>query len=276
MTTTLTAATSAPTAPWTRLARARFAMEVRQLFRDRQQVTFTFAFPMLMMIIFGSVFSGNVAAGVSFRQYFLAGMIASGVVYSAFQNLAIVVPLERDDGTLKRLRGTPTPRSVYFAGKLGVVVVVYVAQVTLLLLLAHVMFHVPIPTEPARWVTFAWVSVLGLSSCTLLGLAFSTLPRSAKSAPAVVTPIVLILQFTSGVYFNFSTLPTWMQKFASIFPLKWLTQGMRSVFLPPRMALHEPSGSWQHPATAIVLLIWTVIAAVWAVRSFRWQRRGED
>ncbi len=271
-----TATTERSTSRWLTLARVRFSMELRQLFRDRQQVTFTFAFPMMLMVIFGSVFTGDIVPGVSFRLYFMAGMIASGIVYAAFQNLAIVIPLEREDGTLKRLRGTPMPKSAYFAGKLGTVVVIYVAQVALLLLLSSLLFHVKIPTALSAWVTFAWVSALGLSACTLLGLAFSSIPRTAKGAPAVVTPLVLILQFTSGVYFNFSGLPSWMQHFAAIFPLKWLTQGMRSVFLPASLAAHEPSGSWQHPLTAVILAVWIVIGAVWAVRSFRWQRRGED
>ena len=46
---------------------------------------------------------------MTFAQYFVAGMIASGVVYTSFQNLAIAIPQERDDGTLKRLEGTRCP-----------------------------------------------------------------------------------------------------------------------------------------------------------------------
>jgi ABC-2 type transport system permease protein len=197
-------------------------------------------------------------------------------VYSAFQNLAIVVPLERDDGTLKRLRGTPAPKTVYFAGKFGVVIVIYAAQVFLLCTLSALAFKVSIPTDPAKWVTFVWVSALGLAACTALGLGFSSLPRTAKSAQALVTPIVLVLQFTSGVYFTFNSLPTWMQDFATIFPLKWLTEGMRSVFLPSYMAHYEPGGTWQHPQTALVLGAWAVAGTLWAIRSFRWQRRGEE
>ena len=58
---------------------------------------------------------------------------------------------------------------------------------------------------------------------------------------------MLVLQFISGVFFLYSQLPTWMQKIAAIFPLKWLTQGMRSVFLPESFESREVSGSWQLP-----------------------------
>ena len=69
-----------------------------------------------------------------------------------------------------------------------------------------------------------------------------------------------MLQFISGVFFVFNDLPTWMQQVASVFPLKWMAQGMRSVFLPPSAESWEVSGSWQHGATAAVLLVWAVAA----------------
>ncbi len=90
-----------------------------------------------------------------------------------------------------------------------------------------------------------------------------------------MSPIVLVLQFMSGVFFVFSQLPGWMQTIASIFPLKWLTQGMRSVFLPDTFAAQEVSGGWDLPMVALVLAVWTVVAAVLALTTFKWQRRGE-
>ena len=147
----------------------RISIELKQFFRDRESVVFTFSLPMLLMLIFGSVFSDDIVPGVTFSQYFLAGMIASGVVYSAFQQLAIAIPMERDDGTLKRLQGTPMPKASYFLGKLGVVCVVYVAQVFFLLVIGVALFDVSLPDTSWQWLTFAWVSVLGLAFCTLLG-----------------------------------------------------------------------------------------------------------
>lgn len=254
---------------------SRISIELKQFFRDRESVVFTFALPMLLMLIFGSVFSDEIVPGVTFSQYFLAGMIASGVVYSAFQQLAIAIPLERDDGTLKRLQGTPMPKGAYFIGKLGVVCVVYVAQVFLLLVIGVVLFDVTLPDTTWQWTTFAWVSVLGLALCTLLGIAFSSLPRNGRSASAMVTPVILVLQFTSGVFFVFQDLPPWMQTFASFFPLKWMTQGMRSVFLPGEFASQEPAQAWELPAVAGMLVLWTVIGLVLCLTTFRWQRRGD-
>lgn len=253
----------------------RIGIELRMFFRDKDSAVFTFALPMLLLVVFGSVFNTDIAPGVTFSQYFVAGMIASGVIYTAFQNLAITIPMERDDGTLKRLQGTPMPRSSYFIGKVGLTVLVYIVQVALLLVIGVLFFGLSLPEGAVKWWTFAWISVLGLISCTLLGIAFSSVPRNGRSASALVTPIVLVLQFTSGVFFVFSQLPGWMQGLASLFPLKWLTQGMRSVFLPDTFAAEEVSGGWDLPHVAIVLVIWSVIGAVLVLTTFRWQRRGE-
>jgi ABC-2 type transport system permease protein len=84
---------------------------------------------------------------------------------------------------------------------------------------------------------------------------------------------VIILQFFSGVFFVFSTLPQWMQQFAALFPLKWLTQGMRSVFLPESFAAEEVAKSWEIPQIAIILLIWTVVGTFLALKTFKWSDR---
>ncbi len=254
---------------------ARARMELKQFFRDRRSVMFTFALPLILLLIFGSVFNKDIQPGVTFSQYFLAGMIASGLVYNGFQNLAIQIPQEREDGTLKRLAGTPLPRPSYFLGKIALVSVSLVAQIALLLVIGVAFFDVKLPSTALKWFTLLWLAVLGLLVCTLLGVAFSSVPKTARGAPALVSPVVLVLQFTSGVFFVFTDLPRWMQTLSSVFPLKWLCQGMRSVFLPDSFASGEITGSWELPRVALVLLIWLVIGAALCLLTFRWQRADE-
>jgi ABC-2 type transport system permease protein len=256
----------------------RTGHELRLYFREWDAVIFIFIYPILLLGIFGSVFSEDLPMGpttISFAQYFLPGMIATGLLLSSFQNLAVTIAMERDQGGLKRLRGTPMPPAAYFLGKVGQVLVTSLIQVGLLLLVAAVAFDVPMPQTADRWVTFAWVLVLGTATGAVTGVAFSSLPRTGKSASAIAVPVLLVLQFTSGVFFQFDQLPTWMQNFSAVFPLKWLAQGMRSVFLPDAAEAVEPSGSWEHPMTAIVLAVWLVVSLVVGLRTFRWQRRGD-
>lgn len=256
---------------------SRVSVELKQLLRDREAAVFTLALPMILMIVFGSVFGNQQLgdSGITFAQYFVAGMIASGIVYTSFQNLAIGIPQERDGGALKRLEGTPMPKGSYFIGKVGQVCIIYVIQLFLLMAIGVVLFDVELPSGPAKWAALLWLSVLGLTTWTLLGLAFSSIPKSGKGASAIVTPVILVLQFTSGVFFLYNDLPTWMQQFAALFPLKWLTQGMRYVFLPEEAAQIEVAASFEMPRVAMVLLVWTVLSAFLAWGFFRWRRRDD-
>ncbi|EYR62595.1 ABC transporter [Actinotalea ferrariae CF5-4] len=259
---------------------ARTRTETVGFFRERDAVIFIFAYPVIMLAIFATVFGQDGARvgpepGVPFGQYFLPGMVATGVLLSSFQNLAISIAVERDEGGLKRLRGTPMPPLAYFLGKVGLVLVVSLVQVGLLLAVAAGLFGIDLPTDPGRWWTFAWVFALGTAAGAVCGVAFSSLPRSGRSASAVVTPVVIVLQFVSGVFFAYGELPSWMQQVASIFPLKWMAQGMRSVFLPEQAVVMEPSGSWEHLGIAAVLTAYLLVGLVVGIRTFRWRRRDD-
>ena len=245
-------------------------LEIRQFLRTREAVVFTMLFPVLMTVIFGSIFTWELAPGVRFTQYFVTGMVGAGLMATGFQALAIQIPIERDRGVLKRLRGTPMPPWVYFAGKVLMVLAIGAAETVLLLVVAVGFFDLDLPASPAKWLTFGWVSLLGITACTLGGIAFSSAARTGRSAPAVVTPIALVLQFISGVFFVFTELPSWMQQVAAVFPLKWMCQGLRSVFLPESFAAREAAGSWELGRVALILSAWCVAGLVLCVLTFRW------
>lgn len=260
-----------------RLGVSRIGYEVRSYFRQGDSVFFTFLFPVLFLLIFAVAFSsstfGPPGEEITSAEYYLPGMLAAGLLLSGLQNLAIDIAMERSDGSLKRLGGTPLSPASYFIGKLGQVLVTGILQAALLLAVAALFFGVALPTEPERWLTFAWVFLLGVATSAILGIGLSALPRSGRSATAVIIPIVLVLQFISGVFIAFSGLPTWLQNVAAVFPLKWLAQGMRSVFLPESFAAAEPSGSWEHGLTLVVCLAWLVVGLILVRVTFRWIRK---
>jgi ABC-2 type transport system permease protein len=264
-----------------RLGLGRVRWEVRQYFRERDTVFFTFLFPTVIFMVFAAAFSssGTVGArpdgtgGISTAAYYLPGLVAAGVVLSGIQNLGIAVAQERSDGTLKRLGGSPLPVVSYFIGKAGSVLVTALIQLLLLLAVANLLFGVALPDDATHWVRFVWVFLLSILMATVLGIGISGIPRTGRSASAVIVPILLVLQFVSGVYFTFTALPEWLQNIASVFPVKWAAQGMRSVFLPERFAAAEQQGTWDLGTTALVLLAWTVVGLVAARLTFRWVRR---
>jgi ABC-2 type transport system permease protein len=256
-----------------RVFRSRAVVELKEFFRQREAVVFTLMLPVLLLVVFGAVLNFDLGNGVSFTQYFMAGIIAAGILGASLQNMAISIATERSDGTLKSLAGTPMPRSAYFVGKVVQVLAVTVAIIVILLLIGAVFYGIDLPAG-SDWLTFAWVTFLGSASCTLLGIAISSLAKNGRSASATVTPFALLLQFISGVFFQFSEIPSWMQTVAAFFPLKWMAQGLRSVFLPDFMAAAEPAGSWEHGRIALVLVLWCIAGLLLCVATFRWQDRS--
>lgn len=255
--------------------RVRAGVELKEFFRQREAVVFTLLFPVLLLLALGAGLNYRIGSGVTFPQFFMAGVITAGIVGASLQNMAISIAGERSDGTLKHLAGTPMPKNAYFVGKVVQVLAVTVATVVLLVVVGLAVFRIHLPTG-GKWLTFAWVSILGAAACTLLGIVVSTLARNSRSASATVTPIALALEFISGVFIPFDRFPHWVQVVASIFPVRWLAQGLRSVFLPHALSAREPAGSWELGRVAVVLAAWCVIGLFLAVRTFRWQERGAD
>src|SRR4029453_1563749 len=130
--------------------------ELKTFFRLRDAVVFTFSLPVVMLAILGSVFSRDVeGTGITASHLFAPGIIAGGVASTSFVNLGIGIATDRDNGTLKRLRGVPMPVLSFFLGKLLLVLVGSVAEAALLLGVGFLFFDLTLPSEVGRWATFA-------------------------------------------------------------------------------------------------------------------------
>ena len=236
---------------------------------------FIFFFPVMLLVLFGSIFGGqDVAQGVSFGQYFLAGMIASGIMNTGFQSLALGIASDRDTDVLKRLHGTPLPSTAFFAGKLVQVLFVSIVQIAMLVVVGVAVLRRRICPVPQRsWGTFAWVFVLGTAASVALGIGMSSLLRNARAGSAVLTPVVLFLQFISGVFIVFTQVPH--------VPAAASRPSFRSSGSPkacgrcscrPILSPQRRAGVGSTAPPRLCLTVWAVIGTVWAVSTFRWQR----
>ncbi len=270
---------STPPAPlpavW-RATLARGGVELKSFFRERQSVVFILAMPAIMLTLLGAIFGQeNSAPGVTVGDLYVAGLIGGGVMATSYQNLGMSIAFERERFTLKRLRGTPLPAAAYFGGKVIQVIVAAIAETAVLLAIGLAFYHLRLPTSLAAWWTFTWVFVLGVAGCSLLGIAASSVPRSAaRNGVAVITLPFVVLQFISGVYVPFFLVPSWLRDIASVFPLEWMCRGMRSVFVPHAVSL-ETGHSWEHGQTALVLAAWVVAGLILCLTTFRWQSRRD-
>lgn len=259
------------------LSLARAGIEIKMFFRERDAVAFGFSFPIVLLLMFGALFHSDYrqAPGVNVAMVYTTGLAGAGLMVASFQNLGARITMDREDGTLKRLRGTPMPPSAYFIGKMLFIAVVSAIEVLLILIVGMLAFGLPFP-GPAKWLTLIWVFALGLAASSLLGIAVTSIVPNARSSHVFISGPLILLQFVSGVYVPFNELPRWLYNVSGLFPLRWISQGFRGALLPDQAARLDPSGSFQLGWVAVALTIWIVLGALLVARTFRWRRLGEN
>lgn len=274
------AATTPASAPFPgvlSLSIERTVVEFKVFARNPQQMFFTFLLPVLFLIIFSAVFGNEEIEGppgmtMNFAQYFLPGIIASGIASTTFTNVASAVSVAQHEGLMKRLSGTPLPRTAFFAGKLASAAGITIVQTALMLALAVTAYGCDLPQGLDRWFVFLVILTVGAATGCLLGLAYTRLIPNATSAPAIIQPPFLILQFISGVYFRYREIPDWLQAVASIFPLRWIAQGLRYAFLPDWLGQDEYGSTWGWEWPTAILAGWFVLSFILARLFFKWDR----
>ena len=177
----------------------RSQVEMKNLWRNRQAFAWTILIPVMMLLLFASIFTGTVdGTSVKMSQVYVAGIMGSALMSTGFVSLAIGMATERESGMIKRLAGTPMPKSSYFIGKVGMVLFTVAVQTVVLIALGLAFFHLSLPSAVSSWLTFVWVFVLGVTASTLLGIAVGGRISDAKAAPAVVPPTEVAADARAG------------------------------------------------------------------------------
>lgn len=254
-----------------RIGLSRIVPELKMFYRRPEQLVLTFSMPAVIGILLGSIFTTKLPnSDTSTGAVIAASILAYGILSTSFINLGISIAADRESGALRRLRGTPATASSYFIGKISLVAVASLAEAVVLLAVGVLVFKLHLPTNGFGWFTLSWVFILGIVSCSLLGIFVSNLASGAVSAAVITNGPAVALQFVSGTYVPLIALPAWMLTIGSVFPVKWMAQGFRSVLLPPNMAAFEPAGSWEHWSTFLVLTAWSVGGLIACLAVFRW------
>lgn len=258
-----------------RIGFSRVVPELKMFYRRPEQLALTFSMPAVICLLLGSIFSAEIpGTQTSTGAIIAASMLAYGILSTSFINLGIGIAADRDTGALRRLRGTPATASSYFIGKIMLVAIASLAEAVIILALGVTVFGLHLPVTMSGWFTLTWVFVLGIISCSLLGILVSNYAGNAVSAAVLTNGPAVGLQFVSGTYVPLMMLPTWMLVIGSIFPVKWMAQGFRSVLLPPQMMAFEPAGSWEHGRIFLVLAVWSIGGLLACLYVFRWSDRS--
>jgi ABC-2 type transport system permease protein len=240
----------------------------KAFWRNPASAFFTFAFPLMFLVIFTALF-GNDTVGVfgeriSTSTFYVAAIAAFSIITATYTNLAMSVVFQRDAGILKRTRGTPLPGWAYLFGRIVHAIMVAALLVIIVAAFGAAFYHAKLPsrTLPAYVVTIA----VGAASFSALGLALTGLIPNAEAAPAVVQAIILPLLFLSDIFIPIQDPNAWYVKLAKLFPVYHFSQAMKSAYF-------SPAGNGFRWGDLLVIGIWGVAGVLAAVRLFTWEPR---
>jgi ABC-2 type transport system permease protein len=238
-------------------------LEQRSFWRNPDSACFTFALPIVLLVVLGAVQAGKTLPGteVATNTRLVPGVLAFGVIVAAYANLAARMSVLRNDGALKRVRTTPMSPVVYLGGQLVSTLLVTLLIAAITILIGALGFH----AAPRAGSIGALVPalLLGITCFASLGLAISAVIRSADAASPVTNATYLPLAIVSGVFDPTFHLPGWLSAIVAIFPIKAFAETLDFAYMPT---------SNGYPAQALVVLgAWTIVGVGLAIRCFRWQ-----
>jgi ABC-2 type transport system permease protein len=242
------------------LAWEQFRLERKLFWRNPSAAFFGFVLPLALLLLIASTF----ASEPDELDVLIPGIAGMSVMATTFNSMAYSLTFLRDQGILKRVRGTPIPASAYFAGFLGNAVANAFVQVGLVVLAGHLLYDVAWPRDWAELIVF---TVVGVVTFGALGIALSHAIPNFDSAPAYVNAIFLPAILISGVFYSADSLPAGLAAIAEALPLKHVIDGFSDAIVDGRGLGHELG------ALAVVAA-WGAAGAILAVRGFRWESRS--
>jgi ABC-2 type transport system permease protein len=254
-----------------RLLAIQIAAQLRVFIRIPVALFFTVALPLIIVVLFNLVFGGDEATvetstgDWSIQQFYVAALAAFEVVSATFTNLANMIPDRRQDGVMKRWRGTPLPSWVYLTGFVGAGLVIGIVGFALITGIGFTFYDLEIDVAkvPALIVAF----VVGTVVFSALGVAIAGLIRDQEAAPAVTNAIILPMALISNTFIavDESAMPRWLDVLAGALPLRPFVESIQAPFNP---TVDPPGFLWGNLA---ILAVWGVIGVVVATRTFKWE-----
>ena len=237
--------------------------EQRLFWRSRELAFFTFALPLILFVLLGSVYGDNTIEGVSGWNYLLAGMLGYGAASTAFAGLSIVFVIRRETKVLKRVRATPLPAPAFIAAFLGSTLIVFAIEVVLMFGFGAIFFDVGFPR---RLLSLVLALLLSALVFTALGLALTSIVHSAEGSSAVVNAVYLPMTFISGAFWSPQQYPEVLEKLADVLPLTYVIELAKDVLV-------GGSQIWDEPTSVGVIAAWGIIGLAITLRTFRWEPR---
>jgi ABC-2 type transport system permease protein len=239
----------------------QYRLERRMFWRNPTAAFFNFLLPLLFLTLFGAVFSANQTD----LDVIVPGIAGMSVMSTTFTSLAFNMTFLREEGVLKRMRGTPLPAPAYLSAIAWSAITNTAVQIAIITVAGKLFFGIDWPPEPLALVVFV---ALGVACFASLGVALSHVIPSFESAPAYVNAIFLPMIFISGVFYDAAKTPRALKDIAEVLPLKHLIDGLSG-------AMVKGSGLGHQGSALAVLAGWTVAGAYLAARGFSWESKRD-
>lgn len=240
-----------------RMVWAQTAMELGLAFSRAESLLITAVMPLVLLVFFASVPVLPIP-GERAIDFLLPGILALAIISTSMVSLGIATAFERYYGVLKRLGGSPLPRSGLLAAKILSVLIFEIGQAGVLVLVAVVLFG----WRPTGGFLFApIVLLLGTLSFSALGLLMAGALR-AEATLAAANGLYLVFLLLGDMLVPLDRLPPWLAAVARLLPAAALAEALRASF--------QTVGA-EVGASLLVLLGWGVVFLLGAARTFRWE-----
>ena len=244
-------------APLPRAIAAVAASELRLTLRRGENLLVTIVIPAAVLLFFAST---GVVPSIAGRpvDFLLPGALALAVIATGLVNLGIATAYDRQYGVLKRLGGSPLPRSGLVAAKLLAVLAIEVAQVALLVGVAVAFLGWAPPAGAAPGLSVVALLV-GTAAFAGVGLLLAGTLR-AEAVLAVANGLFLGCLMLGGIVLPIDHLPAPLAAAAALLPAAALSDALRISL-----------GAGGDPGLPLAILAaWAAAAIGLAVRTFRW------
>ena len=252
----------------------------KAFWRNPASAFFTFAFPLMFLVIFTSLLSdGEIALrGLDFElaTYYVMAEAAFGVITACYTNIAISVSFQRDLGILKRTRGTPLPAWGYLSARVLHAMIIAYILVLITVAFGVVFYSAEVPTG-LPFLELLLTLVVGGLSFAALALALTAVIPNADASPAIVNASILPLLFLSGIFIPIGDVaPAWIKVISNVFPVRHFFEAMTSAFLgnvtvsTPEGAIRALPFDWWD---LLIVAAWGLAGLIVASRFFSWEPR---
>jgi ABC-2 type transport system permease protein len=251
-------------------------IELRHSFTNAQDL-WTYLFPTVILLVVMLFMRSATVPGTNFSlgSRTLPSTLGMGIAFGGLINLAQLLTVEREDGTLLRAKAIPNGMLGYLVGKIVTVSGMLLISLTLQLVPGLFLFDGLAVDSVGGWLTFVAVVLLGLVACLPIGAVVGSLFSTPRNMGLVMLPLFGLIA-TSGIFYPITNFPAWLQTVGQAFPIYWLGLGMRSALLPNELAAVELGHSWRHLETFGVLAAWAALGLVVAPIVLRRMARRES